>query len=685
MVSICSAIEIDYNIPDKDNDTEYWGLFISVGIYADDYSQNRPLMLEEVDAFYDVLIESPWWYDDHIRVIKGKNATIRNIINGFKWLDKMEDSNDISVIYITTHGFPVGKDIPPFDESDGTDEALVSYWGFAYKNLFIWDDELNFLLNNLESQGVCLIVDSCYAGGFNDPPDWHPTTKTYSFSLNNFNSKQNDERIKRFVMNLAGQGRVVLMASCEDEVSYSGGFAPYLIDGLSGYGNLNDDDIISAEEVFYYVEPRTIRQHPTMYDGYPGELPLVKNSLNSHKKDSENVSIPAQATKRNRVIRKSIFNENPKICGYITDNNTGIPIDNVYIDVLQGDYWDGFWSNTISDSSGFYSINVEPGDVRVFASVKEYINFRSDRLVVNENEILWINISLDFHPAELSKIYGYVIDKDSGDPIEDVYVYLEWGTSYRGYWNETTTDSTGFFIINAAGGRVELAFEKQAYITYYTQDFRVYDSDTIWVNVSMILSPVENSRICGYVTDSKSNAFIENAYIFLDWNDDNGSYLEYEVLTDSDGFYSIDIPAGETYLFIYAQNYIQKSTFRNDVADNEIFWKNISLEPDLLQIDILKPLQAFYIDNLRIFPNSNCFIIGSIEIEVYVHDFWYRERDDITRIEFYIDNELKETVYSKPFKWFCIERLTGKHHIKVIAYDKKGNLATDEISIQKLF
>ena len=166
--------------------TEYWALLIAVGVYADDPQQNRPLMLEEIDDLYDVLLESPWWSEDHIKVIKGEDATVTNIIKGLRWLDKREDSDDISVVFITTHGSPLGFDIPPFDEDDGTDEILLSYWGFAYPGSFIYDDEINFLLNRLESQGVCLIVDSCFAGGFNDPPNWNITHRNLLISHLNY-------------------------------------------------------------------------------------------------------------------------------------------------------------------------------------------------------------------------------------------------------------------------------------------------------------------------------------------------------------------------------------------------------------------------------------------------------------------------------------------------------------------
>ncbi|MCK5112784.1 MAG: hypothetical protein KAQ84_04510, partial [Thermoplasmatales archaeon] len=77
-----------------DRDTEYWALLVAVGVYADDPQQNRPLMLEEVDDLYGVLLDSPWWSEDHIKVIKGEDATVLNIIAGLRWLDRMEDSDD---------------------------------------------------------------------------------------------------------------------------------------------------------------------------------------------------------------------------------------------------------------------------------------------------------------------------------------------------------------------------------------------------------------------------------------------------------------------------------------------------------------------------------------------------------------------------------------------------------------
>ena len=150
------------------NDTQYWALLVGVGIYAENPEQDRPDMIVEVNDFRNVLLQTSWWSADHIKVITAENATIPNVLAGFRWLKKVASSNDIVVVYLSTHGFPTALDAPPRDEGGNKDTGLISYWGFAYPMFIWWDDQVNVLLNRIDCKGVCLLVDSCYAGGFQD-------------------------------------------------------------------------------------------------------------------------------------------------------------------------------------------------------------------------------------------------------------------------------------------------------------------------------------------------------------------------------------------------------------------------------------------------------------------------------------------------------------------------------------
>ena len=668
------SVENEVILTKGNEGSEYWALLVAVGVYADDPQQDRPLMLEEVDDLYNVLLQSDIWTEDHIKVIKGKDATATNIISGLRWLDRMEDKDDFSLVFITTHGAPMGLDVPPFDEEDGTDEMLITYWGFTYPFNFIWDDELNFLLNRLESQGVCLIVDSCYAGGFNDPPGWN--LLNILTSIRGKNTISNKEWMEGFIEDVRGQNRVVLMASCEDEVAYSGGFAPYLIDGLRKYADINNDNIVSAEEAYIYTEPRTYRQTPTIYDGYDGELPLV---YLSETKISENVNI------KETSIYIDGSDENSKFCGFVVDTETTDPIDNAMINLRgRDDEWDFFENETTTNSNGFFSINVPASRCSLTVYADGYCGDRERNIEIDENETLWINFSLYPRPPENSVIYGYITDEETGEPINSADVELYWeGEFDQFYLNETLSESDGFYSINVAAGLIDLEVEANGYFRDDIDEMVIQDYETYWFNFSLMPRPEENSVICGYITDNETGDPINYIRIEFEWLDiTTGNRYENETRSDSSGFYKIDIASGEVYHDVRSQSYYYYNPYRLDCQEDGVLWMNISLEEEPLDVDIAKPLRALYVNNNRIIPYNKVRIIGSLDIEAIVNYDWWGHTE-VEKIEFYIDGKLKETVYSEPYNWTWSERKIGKHMIKVIAYDIEGNSASKEIEVRK--
>ena len=100
------------------------------------------------------------------------------------------------------------------------------YNGFNKWYGIIWDDMLNFFLSIIKCKGLCLIVDSCYSGGFNDPP--FGAIEQDKYTAESFT--------KGFVEDLAAPGRVVLMSCQENEVSYGSDFSDLIISGLRRMG-----------------------------------------------------------------------------------------------------------------------------------------------------------------------------------------------------------------------------------------------------------------------------------------------------------------------------------------------------------------------------------------------------------------------------------------------------------------
>jgi hypothetical protein len=268
------------DISSVNDDTEYWALLIAGGVYAGYPELDLPGAHEGPEFLRKKLLVSEHWKGENIKVITNKSASLFNIIRGFRWLDKREDENDISMVYIFTHGGPLPKDKWPKDEWDGDDEYLLTYFGGLLRFMNLRDDALNLLLSRLESKGVCVIIESCFSGGFNDTP--------YNKNSMNGNMMNAEKFTHEFAGELSQSGRVILMSCSENE--FSGGliFTKYLIEGLAGFADINDDHMVSAEEAFEYAYERTEdpEQHPTIYDDYTGELQLTDIELPPTKPDT---------------------------------------------------------------------------------------------------------------------------------------------------------------------------------------------------------------------------------------------------------------------------------------------------------------------------------------------------------------------------------------------------------------
>jgi len=247
-------------------------------------------MLEAVENLRSSLLDSPNWQADHIQMLKGSQATTFNVIKKLIWLIRNEDKDDYSLVYITTHGGPLKRngmpwDIPPKDESDGDDEVLTMYYGFERFD-HITDDMLNFFFRFFQSQGLCVIIDSCFSGGFNDPlKSFNPLKFSNQKIINknsiakNFNSAK---YTKGMIEELSAKGRVVLMSCGEEEYSYGSYFSDLITSGFTGWADLNgnQDGINSAEEAFSFAYPWVVilttgDQHPTISDEYQGEFPVT--------------------------------------------------------------------------------------------------------------------------------------------------------------------------------------------------------------------------------------------------------------------------------------------------------------------------------------------------------------------------------------------------------------------------
>ncbi len=234
--------------------------FIPLPLFPDSELYDLPYADNDAQALYQRL--HPLWGQDHVKLLVNDQAAKADIEDAIlSWLDPREDANDVVLFYFSGHGGQYGA-----HEYLSPHDALPdSYTGD------IRDDELASWLDQLESRQVVTILDICNSGGF--------------------------------IGELAGAGRVILTASDRDEDAWAypslehGVFSYYLLQGFeeSAAVDANGDDIISAEELFYYARSHVIAnngrdQHPQISDGYAGELALFGLT----RRGTGSISLPEQ-------------------------------------------------------------------------------------------------------------------------------------------------------------------------------------------------------------------------------------------------------------------------------------------------------------------------------------------------------------------------------------------------------
>lgn len=96
------------------------------------------------------------------------------------------------------------------------------------------------------------------------------------------------------------------------------------------------------------------------------------------------------------------------------------------------------------------------------------------------------------------------------------------------------------------------------------------------------------------------------------------------------------------------------------------------------EIQIIHPENGIYINNNKILPFITSIAIGNTIIKT-------NSSTNIQYVEFYIDNNLMDTIEESPFEWMWDEKEFFKQTVKVIAYDNQNNIAEDELTIWKFF
>jgi uncharacterized caspase-like protein len=259
-----------------------WAVVVGVGRYEDSSIPRLRYTVPDAEAIYQTLVNVAGLKREHVLLLTDKTErkpTLRNI----RWalgtfLSRSASKDDTVLIFFAGHGAP---EIDPRGiERDGFAKFLIPSDAEAddlYSSALPME-ELETIFSRIEAERIVAFLDTCYSGAAGGRTFGSRKTRA---------GQVDDEFIERLARS---RGRAIITASRATEVSLElaelghGVFTHYLIEGLRGAGDGNNDGIVTLQELYEYVEAQVSRrsraaggnQHPMMRGQLEGSLPLVR-------------------------------------------------------------------------------------------------------------------------------------------------------------------------------------------------------------------------------------------------------------------------------------------------------------------------------------------------------------------------------------------------------------------------
>jgi hypothetical protein len=464
---------------------------------------------------------------------------------------------------------------------------------------------------------------------------------------------------------LHDEDRIIITSSPADKPSYQY-FNSFLSRGINDFdfadyaiGIGDKNGVVSVEELFeYYIgefHPNVYPQ-PRIDDNYPGQLHLV------FKNWSEGIidQIPDDTFRYNGSFNIGMISENSS---HFAAAQSFVPNKDI-LTVIK-----------LKAGSRIFESSENPDNLKV--SIR--LNLTGEDLssaTLNCSQIRdFHNNYIVFDIPDLNVTSGkkyYIVCQTQPSPGIEWYPYY-WLGRKSNIYNEGEC-----YISENDGDTWSLSND------YNDLIFAIYGKSK-----NKSLPPYVPKRPAGSVRFKKNTNYSffvstedftqDKIYYMLDW-DDGTNYKWY-------GLYNSGIPVCINHSWteegIYKIRVKAKDKYDSESGYSDFLKVFIDEEPPDLKIT--KPENALYLFNFKIrkYLIRIPLIIGKINIEVNATD----NESGIDRTEFYIDNESKANISSKPYEyiWKQERRTIFKHMhtIRVIAYDKAGNSNYDEITVRK--
>jgi hypothetical protein len=251
--------------------TNVWAVIIGI----DNYQKNRHLKyaVSDARAFYDHLIQNNRIPRENVTLMVDEEATFARLRSTLgTHLKNKAGKEDMVIIYFAGHGACEKDAMSP--DGDGLEKYILpcdadpkDLYGSALPM-----SEVSRIFNRISSERLIFIADACYSGA----------SGGRTIRLTGIRSNLSDAFLNRIA---SGKGRVILTASGPNEISAEddkfghGIFTYFLLEGLRGKADTDEDGIITVDEVYRYVSREVPRatdqgQHPVKKGIVEGQLIL---------------------------------------------------------------------------------------------------------------------------------------------------------------------------------------------------------------------------------------------------------------------------------------------------------------------------------------------------------------------------------------------------------------------------
>jgi WD40 repeat protein len=237
-----------------------WAVLIGIKDYSLQRNGMKPLPygLNDVQAVKKYLINELDFDKDNIKTLVDSQATREEIVKELgEKIPRSVDIADRVLVYFSVHG---GKEIIKTDEGEKTFSYLIPYDG-KQKSLFstgISMEVLSLLSERIPAKHVLFIIDACFSGNIGQ-----------IISKTGIYSEETKKEIETFIKN---KGREVMTAGTMDEEASMGDkwenhsvYTYYLLKGLRGGADYNQNKVITLTELQLYLEtkvPKEAHQTP---------------------------------------------------------------------------------------------------------------------------------------------------------------------------------------------------------------------------------------------------------------------------------------------------------------------------------------------------------------------------------------------------------------------------------------